>query len=100
MSKTNIRRPIRAADHVGDYGDAFPHSTKVYVDRRHGMRVPMRRIALSGGEPPLASTTPAARSGTMSATACRAAARVDPRGRTSRTSGASRRPRATTCATR
>jgi phosphomethylpyrimidine synthase len=33
--------------------DAFPNSTKVYVDGPHGIRVPMREIALSGGEPPL-----------------------------------------------
>ncbi|MBA2457739.1 MAG: phosphomethylpyrimidine synthase ThiC, partial [Gemmatimonadales bacterium] len=35
------------------YGDAFPNSTKVYLDGPHGIRVPMREIALSGGEPPL-----------------------------------------------
>ncbi|HSU17225.1 phosphomethylpyrimidine synthase ThiC [Longimicrobium sp.] len=38
---------------AGDYGDAFPSSRKVYVDGRHGIRVPMREIGLSGGEPPL-----------------------------------------------
>jgi phosphomethylpyrimidine synthase len=37
----------------GDYGAAFPNSRKVYVEGRHGVRVPMREIALSGGEPPL-----------------------------------------------
>ena len=35
------------------YADAFPHSTKVYVEGPRGIRVPMREIALSGGEPPL-----------------------------------------------
>jgi phosphomethylpyrimidine synthase len=35
------------------YGDAFPDSTKVYVEGPHGIRVPMREIALSGGEQPL-----------------------------------------------
>jgi phosphomethylpyrimidine synthase len=40
-------------EHVGDYGDNFPHSTRVFVDGPHGMRVPFREIALSGGEPPL-----------------------------------------------
>jgi phosphomethylpyrimidine synthase len=35
------------------YGEAFPHSTKVYVDGPLGVGVPMREIALSGGEPPL-----------------------------------------------
>ena len=39
-----------------DYGDAFPNSRKVYVEGRAGeipVSVPMREIALSGGEPPL-----------------------------------------------
>jgi phosphomethylpyrimidine synthase len=35
-----------------DYGDAFPHSRKVYLDGKRGIRVPMREIGLSGGEPP------------------------------------------------
>jgi phosphomethylpyrimidine synthase len=35
------------------FEDSFPNSTKVYVDGPHGIRVPMREIALSGGEPPL-----------------------------------------------
>jgi phosphomethylpyrimidine synthase len=35
------------------YGDVFPNSTKVYVEGPHGIRVPMREIALSGGEQPL-----------------------------------------------
>jgi phosphomethylpyrimidine synthase len=38
---------------AADYGDAFPSSRKVYVDGPDGLRVPMREIALSGGEPPL-----------------------------------------------
>ncbi len=38
---------------AGDYGDAFPASRKVFVEGRHGIRVPMREIGLSGGEPPL-----------------------------------------------
>ncbi|HKP76184.1 MAG TPA: phosphomethylpyrimidine synthase ThiC [Longimicrobiaceae bacterium] len=42
-----------AAPVTGDYGDAFPSSRKVYVEGRHGIRVPMREISLSGGEPPL-----------------------------------------------
>jgi phosphomethylpyrimidine synthase len=37
----------------GDYGEAFPASRKVYVEGRHGIRVPMREITLTGGEPPL-----------------------------------------------
>jgi len=35
------------------YGSAFPNSTKVYLPGPQGIRVPMREIALSGGEPPL-----------------------------------------------
>jgi phosphomethylpyrimidine synthase len=38
---------------ASDYGEAFPSSRKVYVEGRHGIRVPMREIHLSGGEPPL-----------------------------------------------
>jgi len=37
----------------GDYGAAFPNSRKVFVEGRHGVRVPMREIFLAGGEPPL-----------------------------------------------
>ena len=33
------------------YTDAFPNSTKTYVSGPHGIRVPVREIALSGGEP-------------------------------------------------
>ena len=35
------------------FTDAFPNSRKVYVEGHHGVRVPMREITLSGGEPPL-----------------------------------------------
>ncbi|MYG24289.1 MAG: hypothetical protein F4168_18075, partial [Gemmatimonadetes bacterium] len=35
------------------YRDAFPNSTRVHVDGPGRIRVPMREIALSGGEPPL-----------------------------------------------
>ena len=38
---------------VESYGDAYPNSTKVYVAGSRGIRVPMREVALSGGEPPL-----------------------------------------------
>jgi phosphomethylpyrimidine synthase len=38
---------------ASDYGGAFPSSRKVYVEGRAGLRVPMREISLSGGEPPL-----------------------------------------------
>ncbi len=48
-----VRKSSPASPIVGDYGDAFPHSRKVYVEAPHGIRVPMRETALSGGEPPL-----------------------------------------------
>ncbi len=35
------------------FASSFPNSTKVYVEGTRGIRVPMREIALSGGEPPL-----------------------------------------------
>ena len=37
----------------GDYGEAFPNSERVYIDGPAGVRVPLREIALSGGDPPL-----------------------------------------------
>ncbi len=36
-----------------DYGTHFPASRKVFVEGSRGIRVPMREIQLSGGEPPL-----------------------------------------------
>jgi phosphomethylpyrimidine synthase len=36
-----------------DFDRAFPNSRRVYIDGELGVRVPMREIALSGGEPPL-----------------------------------------------
>jgi phosphomethylpyrimidine synthase len=48
----NLRSPTGHGNE-GDYGDAFPASRKVYVEGHHGIRVPMREIALSGGEEPL-----------------------------------------------
>ncbi len=36
-----------------DFSEAYPSSRKVYVDGAQGVRVPMREISLSGGEPPL-----------------------------------------------
>jgi phosphomethylpyrimidine synthase len=35
------------------YAEAFPRSTKVYLEGPRGVRVPVREIAQSGGEPPL-----------------------------------------------
>src|SRR5688572_18221246 len=36
-----------------NFTDAYPNSSKVYIDGRDGIRVPVREIALSGGEPPI-----------------------------------------------
>src|SRR5919107_6046877 len=48
------RKPPPSASPVeSGYGEAFPNSRKVYVEGPGGVRVPMREIALSGGEPPL-----------------------------------------------
>src|SRR5262245_61905439 len=38
---------------MSEFSTAFPNSTKVYVDGPQNVRVPMREIALGGGEPPL-----------------------------------------------
>jgi phosphomethylpyrimidine synthase len=45
-------RPRLPALQASDFTDAFPNSRKVHVDAS-GLRVPMREISLSGGEPPL-----------------------------------------------
>ena len=48
------RAPKPAAPPAAEsYAEAFPRSTKVHVEGTRGIRVPMREIALSGGEPPL-----------------------------------------------
>ncbi|HEX7049918.1 MAG TPA: phosphomethylpyrimidine synthase ThiC [Longimicrobiales bacterium] len=52
-TRTNGGSALPILDAAGDYGDAYPNSRKVYVEGRHGVRVPMREITLSGGEPPL-----------------------------------------------
>ena len=38
---------------MSDFNTAFPNSRRIYVDGPQDVRVPMREIALSGGEPPL-----------------------------------------------
>ena len=38
---------------MSEFSTAFPNSTKVFVDGPQGVRVPMREIALTGGETPL-----------------------------------------------
>jgi len=48
-----VDRSLPTSSAAADYGDAFPNSRKVFVDGPGGMRVPMREITRSGGEPPL-----------------------------------------------
>ena len=43
----------RTSDIGSDYPGAFPNSKKIYIDGSRGIRVPIREIHLSGGEPPL-----------------------------------------------
>ena len=47
----NQRSPTHSPE--GEYGSAFPNSRKIYLEGPQGVRVPMREIRLSGGEPPL-----------------------------------------------
>ena len=50
---TDVAPMVRPAAGSSDYGDAFPNSRKIYLEGRHGVRVPMREIALSGDTPSL-----------------------------------------------
>jgi len=57
-TRTSARRqarPRRPTEPIppSSFGEAFPNSTKIYVEASRGIRVPFREIALSGGEPPL-----------------------------------------------
>jgi phosphomethylpyrimidine synthase len=57
-TRTPRPRPTRAPKRVTpppaeSFAEAFPRSTKVHLEGSRGVRVPMREIALSGGEPPL-----------------------------------------------
>ena len=45
--------PSRPGASPPPYRGVFPNSTKVYLEGPRGVRVPMREIALAGGEPPL-----------------------------------------------
>ncbi|HMV33069.1 MAG TPA: phosphomethylpyrimidine synthase ThiC [Gemmatimonadales bacterium] len=45
--------PDTPAPAPAGYGDAFPASAKAHLEGPHGIRVPVREIRLSGGEPPL-----------------------------------------------
>jgi phosphomethylpyrimidine synthase len=53
MSQIPVSSTSTTPSAAGDYGDAFPASSKVYVPGDGGVRVPMRRVALSAGEPSL-----------------------------------------------
>ncbi len=46
-------RPAPAGTAPTSFAEAYPNSRKVYLEGPRGIRVPMREIALSGGEPPL-----------------------------------------------
>jgi phosphomethylpyrimidine synthase len=51
---TTLKEPVNTpAQAPSTLEDAFPNSHKVYLDGSRGIRVPMREIALSGGEPSL-----------------------------------------------
>jgi len=51
---TTLKEPIdTSARAPSTLEEAFPNSRKVYLDGSRGIRVPMREIALSGGEPSL-----------------------------------------------
>jgi phosphomethylpyrimidine synthase len=45
--------PATSSRALLSYEEAYPSSRKVYVEGAQGVRVPMREIALHGGEPPL-----------------------------------------------
>jgi phosphomethylpyrimidine synthase len=44
---------VPAIPAASNFAEAFPNSRKVFAEGPRGIRVPMREIALSGGEPPL-----------------------------------------------
>src|SRR6185437_16245682 len=57
-TRTSPRRQTRSSKPraplpASSFEQAFPNSTKVYVEGSRGIRVPFREIALSGGEPPV-----------------------------------------------
>jgi phosphomethylpyrimidine synthase len=49
MGNRQTVEPLTAAE----FADAFPQSRKIHVEGSRGIRVPMREITLSGGEPAL-----------------------------------------------
>ena len=52
-STPRLKQARPAAAVGGSFAESFPNSTKVYVEGPEGVRIPMREISLSGGEPPL-----------------------------------------------
>ena len=40
---------------MSDFATAYPNSRKVYIDGSQDVKIPVREIALSGGEPPFAA---------------------------------------------
>ena len=52
-STRRVKHPHPSTTVGGGFAESFPDSTKVYIEGPKGVRVPMREISLSGGEPPL-----------------------------------------------
>jgi phosphomethylpyrimidine synthase len=46
-------KPSSPASVRSDFACAYPNSRKVFIEGPNGVRVPMREVALSGGEPPV-----------------------------------------------
>ncbi len=53
LNHGRTRRAPETDDPGTDYPGAFPSSRKVFLEGTRGIRVPMREIQLTGGEPPL-----------------------------------------------
>jgi phosphomethylpyrimidine synthase len=57
-TRTRTPQPTKRAQPAdpssgSSFAESFPNSTKVYIEGAGNVRVPMREISLSGGEPPL-----------------------------------------------
>jgi phosphomethylpyrimidine synthase len=57
-TRTRTPQPTKRAQPAdpssgSSFAESFPNSTKVYIEGPGNVRVPMREISLSGGEPPL-----------------------------------------------
>ncbi len=53
IAERSSQPSLASTERATDYDEAFPSSRKVYVEGARGVRVPVREISLSGGEPPL-----------------------------------------------